>query len=143
MRIPILVIVVTLAACTQSPETSAVEGTAQMEASRSDSPNVTSTGDAAGGKAYGVPSDPGVQYALLKIEKGEGGNIIATNRREGASGVSFSRREIDCSANQFRYVGEGATLEQANQPAPNPGEMSDLVDGSISDVASKFACANQ
>lgn len=48
-----------------------------------------------------------------------------------------------CDVPSFRYIGEGDTLDQADQPAPNPGEMSDLVEGSISDVAVKVACARR
>lgn len=40
----------------------------------------------------------------------------------------------------FRYLGEGDTLEEARRPAPNPGRMSPLVDGSISDRIVRFAC---
>lgn len=92
------------------------------------------------GDAIDVPSDPGVGYRLLDVSPGKNGNLIAISRREGKSGVSYARREIDCTAMTFRYLGEGDTLEQAKADSPNPGDMGVLTDGSISDVISKYAC---
>lgn len=97
--------------------------------------------ESAGGSAFEVPSDTRARYFLLSVAPGKEGNIIAITRREGPSGTSFSRREIDCDARTFRYIGEGDTLAKAKLPASNPGDMSPLVVGSISDVAVKFACA--
>ncbi len=142
MRVVALVAAITVAACTQrAPEAAPTNATTVSDAIVAAA--AAPTGDANGGTPFDVPSDANARYALLRVEKGEGGRIIATTRREGSSGTSFARREIDCTALTFRYVGEGDTLDQANQPAPNPGEMADLVEGAISDVASKFACADQ
>lgn len=127
-----------LAACSQSQEveTANSDDLAMMPVT-SEQP----TGEAAGGTAFDVPSDARARYFLLDVSPGKGGNIVATTRREGPSGTTFARREIDCGGQTFRYIGEGDTLEQAKQPAPNPGEMSTLVDGSISDLTIKFACS--
>ena len=138
MRAWVIGLAAALAACSQSQEVETVDAdNMNMIPVTSEQP----TGEAAGGTAFDVPSDPRARYFLLNVAPGEGGNIVATTRREGPSGTSFSRREINCDAQTFRYIGEGDTLEQAKQPAPNPGDMGPLVDGSISDVSVKFACA--
>ena len=56
--------------------------------------------------------------------------------------ILASLNTVGHSANSwlFRYLGEGDTLEEARRPAPNPGRMSPLVDGSISDRIVRFAC---
>lgn len=127
-----------LSACSQSQEVEAIDADnmAMMPVT-----SAQPTGDAAGGTVFDVPSDARARYFLLNVEPGSGGNIVATTRREGPSGITYARREIDCNAQTFRYIGEGDTLEQAKQPAPNPGDMGPLVDGSISDVSVKFACS--
>lgn len=140
MRGCLLTITFVLSACSQAPETVAVDNAADTDTmTTAASPDPSSDG----GKPFDVPSDSKARYYLLNVEDGEAGRIIATSRREGPSGTSYARREIDCSARLFRYVGEGDTLAEAQQPAPNPGEMSGLVEGSISDEAVKFACANR
>ena len=139
MRILILVCAATLAACTQRAEPADTD----LASTEISTPQAAPTGEAAGGTPFDVPSDANARYAMLKVEPGEGGNIVATTRREGKSGTSFARREIDCGTPSFRYIGEGDTLEEAQQPAPNPGEMAPLVEGSISDVTVKVACASR
>lgn len=124
-----------LAACSQSTQDAPENIGSTSEASLG--------GEATGGTPFDVPSDSKARYALLNVVKSTGGLIIATTRRDGSSGPSFARREIDCAAQTYRYIGEGDTLDQANLPAPNPGEMSELVTGLISDVSVKFACGNQ
>ena len=99
--------------------------------------------DSTKGIPFKVASDSRARYFLLDVVPGKNGNIIATTRREGFSGTRFSRREINCLAWTFRYVGEGDTLKQASRTNYNVGKMSELVDGSISDVAVKFACSRR
>jgi hypothetical protein len=140
MRILALTLGATVAACSQSPEEKAFD---TPSADEIPAPQGMPTGSAASGMPFNVPSDMNARYSLLSVTKGKGGNIVATTRREGSSGTSFARREIDCAAQTYRYIGEGDTLLEANQPVPNPGEMATLVDGSISDVTVKFACAHQ
>src|SRR5947209_2415714 len=59
------------------------------------------------------PSDPGASYRILKIGTLKGGNLEVLSRRDGRSGTSFARREIDCAAYTYRYLGEGDTRAEA------------------------------
>lgn len=93
-----------------------------------------------GGTPYSAPADPNATYSLLSLKPGEGGNIIAMTRRIGSSGTSYSNREIDCGSQLARYIGEGDTREEAEKPAPNPGEMATLVEGSSTWAAVQAAC---
>jgi len=92
------------------------------------------------GESISVPSDPGATYRLLRWSRLPNGNLEAVTRRDGRSGTSFARREIDCDAMTFRYLGEGDTLEQASADSPNPGEMGELTTQSISTYVSEFVC---
>ena len=95
------------------------------------------------GTPFKVASDSRARYFLLGVVPGKRGNIIATTRREGPSGITFARREINCSAQTYRYLGEGDNVKQTYRPNYSVGEMSDLDDGSISDVVVKFACSKR
>src|SRR3546814_17619553 len=55
------------------------------------------------------PSDPKASYRIVKISKMPNGHLEVTNRRDGTSGTSFSRRAIDCRSYESRYLVEGAT----------------------------------
>jgi hypothetical protein len=87
-----------------------------------------------------VPSDPRARYEAVSVDKRRDDLVEIITRRQGPSGTSFARREVDCRRRLFRYIGEGDTLEQAKRPAPNPGQMAALVDGSISWHVVQFAC---
>ena len=88
-----------------------------------------------------VRSDPGASYQLISSSKMSNGNLEVLTQRSGPSGVSFARREVDCSSMTFRYLGEGDTLSEAKEDGPNPGEMSEAMSTSISGEVSRFACA--
>lgn len=68
------------------------------------------------------------------------GNLEVVTRRDGPSGTSFARREIDCNAMTFRYLGEGDTREELTKEGYNVGKMSELTEGSISTEVSNYAC---
>lgn len=91
-------------------------------------------------QAIAVPSDPRARYELVGKVRRDDGLVEITTRRQGPSGTSFARREADCRRRMFRYLGEGDTLEEARRPAPHPGRMSPLFDGSISGHIVRFAC---
>lgn len=138
--IAILVGLVLLGKCTgdEHPEDS---GYTNLEkAMAADSVNGSSEAVVSEGESISVPSDPGASYRLLKWSRLSNGNLEAISRRDGSSGTSFARREIDCDALTFRYLGEGDTLDEALVDSPNPGEMSALTDQSISTYVSKFTC---
>src|SRR3546814_18366511 len=81
-------------------------------------------------------SDPKVSNRIVKISKMPNGHLEVTNRRDGTSGTSFSRREIDCRSYEYRYLGEGDTLTEAEEDSSNIGSMSELTGTSASsDVA--------
>lgn len=88
-----------------------------------------------------VSSDPSAKYALISWEALPNGNRQAVTRRNGTSGESFARREIDCSGSTFRYLGEGDTLADALRDGANIGDMAALTPGSISTEVSTFVCS--
>lgn len=93
------------------------------------------------GKPITVVSDPGVTYHLLESSKMPNGNLEIVTRRDGPSGTSFARREVDCGAMTFRYLGEGDSLADAQRDSPNIGSMAEAMSTSISGEVSRFACS--
>jgi hypothetical protein len=93
------------------------------------------------GDAIPVTSDPGATYHLLRWSMMPNGNREALTRRDGPSGTSYARREIDCEARTFRYLGEGETQAEAEADAPNPGRMGELIPPSISAQVADYVCA--
>jgi len=104
---------------------------------------ITETVSAATGQeiAFDVPADSRAEYQLLSVVKNDEGLLVATTRRTGSSGSSYSVREIDCARQLFRYIGDGDTLDQAMTPLQNPGTMATLVAGSSSHAAVQIACS--
>lgn len=86
-----------------------------------------------------VPSDPSAKYTIIDLKRISSSIVEVTSQRDGSSGTSFARREVDCAANAFRYTGDADTLEEMSTQSLG-GPMGDLVSDSISDVISKFAC---
>jgi hypothetical protein len=94
------------------------------------------------GEPIPVEGDPArASYQLVRWSEMPNGHREALTRRDGTSGTSYARREIDCAGRRFRYVGEGDTRQEAEADAQNPGEMAELVPGSISSEVSDFVCA--
>jgi hypothetical protein len=93
------------------------------------------------GEPVPVGSDPRATYQLVRWSEMPNGHREALTRRDGSSGTSYARREIDCSGRRFRYLGEGDTREEAEVDDKNPGRMAELVSGSISTEVSDFVCA--
>lgn len=88
-----------------------------------------------------VEGDPaGATYQLIEWSELPDGNREALTRRDGTSGTSYARREIDCEGQEHRYLGEGQSREQAQEDYPSPNEMTELVPGSISSEISEFVC---
>lgn len=76
-----------------------------------------------------VPSDSSARYTV--IEHGSlMGNPTLTVRREGKSGVSFSKRLFDCNNNSAKYLGTGDSLQEMNSAVPD-STMTTNVEGSI------------
>ena len=87
-----------------------------------------------------VPSDPNANYFLISRSAMANGNLEVITRRVGSSGESFARREVNCSDGTVRYIGEGDTLAEAREDAPNPGEMTVPLGESITGVVTAFIC---
>lgn len=111
------------------------------EAEESTVPSLVKATPRPQGEAIPVGSDPHAQYTLISWEKMPNGNRQAVTQRDGPSGTSFARREIDCQGMNFRYLGEGNTKEEALQDSANIGEMAELSSGSISTEVSTFVCS--
>lgn len=93
------------------------------------------------GKPYKIESDLSATYYNLEI--GGSGNLrTIVTKREGKSGTSFSKREVNCSNRTFRYLGDGDSLAamKASKPSPNMGP---LTARSISSYVADQACAAQ
>lgn len=95
---------------------------------------------AAEARGTSYPSDPNARFEIISSKNLPNGNLEVLNRRDGPSGTSFSRREISCSDYTYRYLGEGDTLEQAEQDSPNQGSMSELTGTSASSDIADAAC---
>lgn len=119
-------------------DNSDIDNVIAADAAGFDSPTLPPTTD---GKPINVVSDPGVTYHLLESSKMPNGNLEIVTRRDGPSGTSFARREVDCDAMTFRYLGEGDSLAEAQRDSPNIGEMSEAMSTSISGEVSRFACS--
>ncbi len=91
-------------------------------------------------ESISVPSDPSASYELIEWRRMSNGHREAITRRVGRSGMSYSRREIDCEGMRFRYLGEGGTLEEARSGTPDP-DMGPLTPESISTYVSQHVCA--
>jgi hypothetical protein len=93
------------------------------------------------GFAISAPSDPGADYRILSIKRRPNGNLEVVSRRDGSSGTSFARREIDCESETYRYLGEGDTRKGAETDGPNPGPMTAITGSSASSDVLRAACA--
>ena len=86
-----------------------------------------------------VPSDPGVNYAIVVKDYGGGTKSVVT-KRDSKSSTSYSIREVNCNSKTFRYMGEGDTLEEAISNLDDTKSMSTVTNGSISYYILKAAC---
>ena len=84
-----------------------------------------------------VPSDPRANYYVVSMEGRS--PIILVTQRNGSSGVSYSKREIECSEGSLRYLGTGDTLAEMEASAADP-ERKAPIEGSIASDILKFAC---
>lgn len=96
--------------------------------------------DAAEAPIIPVPSDPSAKYQMIDLVRMKNRNLEVTTRRDGTSGVSYARREVDCNRMRFRYLGDSSTLEGVRIGLVDPGPMGPLTERSISTYVSEFAC---
>ena len=79
------------------------------------------------GEVIPVQGDPArATYQLLEWSRQANGHRVATTRRDGASGTSYARREIDCQKMQHRYLGEGDTRAEAEEDYSSANPMACL-----------------
>lgn len=91
------------------------------------------------GKPYKIESDPSATYYNLEI--GGGGNLrTIVTKREGKSGTSFAKREVNCVDRTFRYLGDGDSMAAMKASKPSPS-MGPLTERSISSYVADQACA--
>jgi hypothetical protein len=95
---------------------------------------------AQGSQRIPVSSDPGAHYTLLELKRSDARFVHVTTRRDGPSGTSYAKREVDCGTMRARYLGDGDTLEEMRHSQPAP-MLAILVTGSISHAISAFACS--
>lgn len=86
-----------------------------------------------------VPADPKAEYDVLELIRRDDGLLEITTKRTGSSGVSYSKRLVDCDKMQMKYLGDGSTIEKMNASSASP-RMSRLITGSSSHAASVYAC---
>jgi hypothetical protein len=136
----VLIVLLAIGQCSREsePQTNDVQPRGTSEPPQPEQPSPDRSGE--GGEPVPVPSDPRARYWLLDWSRMSNGNLEVLTRRSGPSGVSYARREIDCGAMTFRYLGEGDSVAEARQDSPNPGGMGELVGGSISTEVSQFVC---
>ena len=85
-----------------------------------------------------IPTDPKATYTIL--EKGNQDKLrTIVTKREGRSGVTYSKRLFNCSSNEVKYLGTGETVEQMENSKPDP-KMSLIVGNSIAYYLSIEAC---
>ena len=85
-----------------------------------------------------IPTDSKAKYSILEKEM-NGSMATITTMREGASGISYSKRLYDCTAWTVRYLGDGDTIEQMKASKPDE-RMSPIVDNSIAYYLGQKAC---
>jgi len=100
---------------------------------------IAAAGAAQAGPRISVPSDPRAAYELISRSTLPNGRLSVVTKRSGPSGVSYSRREIDCRAMTFRYTGEGDTPAQLDRPY-GKGAMGPLTPQSISTYVAQSVC---
>ncbi len=87
-----------------------------------------------------VPSDTRASYTVLQLTPRPDGLVELLNQRVGPSGTSFARREVDCRNNQFRFLGDGETLEQAQRPLKVPQVSQRLIKDTVQWDVFRFVC---
>jgi hypothetical protein len=130
-----------VSACSNSDEYNAederVRAQTEMATDDFSSPSLPPTNE---GFAINAPSDPGVSYRILSIKGMKNGNLEVASRRDGSSGTSFARREIDCGAYIYRYLGEGDSRAEAAADKVNLAKMTALTGNSASSDVANAAC---
>ena len=99
---------------------------------------------AVAGQPFAVPTDLGAKYRALEVARTPGGRSIIS-RREGPSGISFTRRECTCPVARYRILGDGDDLLAAMRDRAPEGWAELVIDraaglGSVSYHVCDHAC---
>ncbi|WP_430913475.1 hypothetical protein [Methylobacterium sp. sgz302541] len=84
------------------------------------------------------PGDKGV-YTLLDAWREGPDRVVLVSKREGPSGINYTRRSLDCRRRRARDLGLGDTVAEMMRDKPGEPEW-DLVDGSSADLVGRAAC---
>jgi hypothetical protein len=91
------------------------------------------------GQTIIVPADRSATYTVVATERLENGHIEITTQRASSYGISYARREVNCSRRQSRYLGEGDTVAEASRDRPH--NWASWVTGSSTAAVSTWACS--
>ena len=88
-----------------------------------------------------VPSDSKASYFILE-RAGKYPIRSITTEREGRSGLSFSKRQCDCTKKTYKEIFTGETVEEIEESKKRNAKdkMVDLVQGSTAYYACEAAC---
>ncbi|MGI8704632.1 MAG: hypothetical protein ACR2JJ_02355 [Sphingomicrobium sp.] len=137
----LLPLVLASSACDAGPEQPADEGSDPLVATEANAVDTDAAEPAASestGPVISVWSDSNARYTDEGSGELSNGNLWLTTRRDGPSGVSFAKREINCASGTYRYLQEGDSLESMSDNAD--AQMSALTEGSISTLVSYYVC---
>ena len=87
-----------------------------------------------------LPGEPQATYVLLDAWVESPDHITTISRRDGPSGVSYTRRRVDCKRSRLLTLGSGETVEAMMLERPDPHD-SEMVGGSSATLASVTACS--
>ncbi len=86
------------------------------------------------------PGEPQATYVLLDAWVDSPDHIITVSRRDGPSGVSYTRRRVDCKRSRLLTLGSGETVEAMMLERPDPHD-SEMIGGSSATLTSVTACS--
>lgn len=101
----------------------------------------TGAAPAEAGAPLRIPSDPRADYLVLALSKRPDGYMFIRTRRAGPSGLSYSEAAIDCVNWLSATIREGERLDEMLAREERTLQFGTLVEGSISDVKARYACA--
>jgi len=99
------------------------------------------SGSSAGGSTeeLNIPSDPAASYTVIGVSRIDRRRVTIDTKRVGSSGVTYSRRLVDCESRKLKYLGTGDTYEEMLIERPDEN-MSDVIYGSIAYYVLERAC---
>jgi len=87
---------------------------------------------------FTIPSDSKANFYVLE-KGGQGNERTIVTKREGPSGVSYSKRLYNCAEHTVKYLGTGDSLAAMTASAADPA-MAPIVEGSIAYYVGLQAC---